>query len=180
MDINRTLAAGSGENIARQGNFVFVKSSTSPVRVIINGDAQLLQAGDCWTYAGIFDGLRIENTGASAIDVTLTVGAGVLTRSEVNGTVSINQGATVATNQATAGAAAAEIAAADSTRRKLTVQNIDSANTARIGGATVTAANGIRLLPGTGFTFDGSSAASVWAIRQDAADVALIVLEEKD
>lgn len=179
-DITRTLAANSGQDVAAAGNYIFLKTASAGVRVVLKEQSVHMAAGDRWDVPDGFKSFRIENETGSAISCEFVVDRGGYFRSTVSGAVAISQGATLAQINATAGAAAASIAAANATRRSITIQNIDAANTARIGNSGVSALTGLRLRPGEAFTANAAAAAQWFAIREGAANAALIVFEERD
>ena len=89
-----------------------------------------------------------------------------------------NKGApSFANNQVTAGAASAQVVAARATRRAVLVRNTDAANSAYVGGGTVTSLNGFPLKAGESITIE--TTAAVNAIRA-TADVVLAYLETYD
>lgn len=90
-DILRQLAGSAGEDVAKHGDFIFLKSATADIDVIINGQRERMSQGDRRDVSGGFENFRIENTSASANSLRLTVGHGAVSRSEVSGTVTVNE-----------------------------------------------------------------------------------------
>lgn len=89
-----------------------------------------------------------------------------------------NKGApNYANNQVTAGAASAQVVAARATRRAVLIRNLDAANSAYVGGGTVTSGNGFLLKAGESISIE--TTAAVNAIRA-TADVLLAYVETFD
>lgn len=82
-----------------------------------------------------------------------------------------------ANNQVTAGAVSAQVVAARATRRAVLIRNTDAANSAYVGGGTVTSANGFLLKASESITIE--TTAAVNAIRA-TADVLLAYVETYD
>lgn len=84
--------------------------------------------------------------------------------------------ATIATGQATAGAASGALVAAAATRRSVLVRNLHATDSCYIGPGTVTSANGMLLKAGESITIN--TVAAINGIRAGSADVIVAYLEE--
>jgi hypothetical protein len=84
----------------------------------------------------------------------------------------------MANNQATAGAASAQLVAARATRRSVTVRNIHATESCYIGYGTVSAANGFLLKAGESISVDCVGAIN--GLRAGSEDVKICYLETYD
>lgn len=122
-----------------------------------------------------FDGFELQSTSSQTVRVGISDREGDYRRAL--SLVQVDQPNTLTTTaDATAGAAAAEIVAANSNRRKLILQNV-SVNDARVGDSNVAAARGILLAAGASITLD--TTAAVYAIRTGGTDATIAILEEE-
>jgi len=91
--------------------------------------------------------------------------------------VTSSMGSALAVSRVSVGTSAAQIAAASTTRQKLTIKNTHATATLYVGaGNTVTTANGFPVGPGEGFTFEGTTA-EVWGISDTAATGVAVLAE---
>ncbi len=163
-DINRTLTANEGQEVAAKGGFIFVASSTGEVEITVDGETEKLKQGDAREYAAGFNGFRLTDASGAANTVRLVVGEGVFRRSEVSGSVSIDPGGVFdsVTDQIIFTSSSTTIAA-NSARKKLLISSLDT-NTVilRVGDSGVGSNNGILLHPGATIELETSAEVRVY------------------
>lgn len=126
-----------------------------------------------------------ELTLLSDVDQTivLTVGYGDISddRLNISGSIDASSNGTTITNTAhTVGTSAAELLAADSTRRSVLIKNMDTTNSIFVGADnTVTTANGFEIEAGQAIAMDKAPQAAIHAIGA-AASIDVRTLQESN
>lgn len=90
-----------------------------------------------------------------------------------------SQGTTLASSAVTVGTTAVSLAAADTTRRAITIVNTSASATLYVGASGITTSTGAPILPSASGTFS-SSAGAAWFGIASAAGTDVRVLEEKN
>jgi hypothetical protein len=172
--LNRKLSAGSGQNVAVRGNYIWLKSSTGPVQIKTNnGDVAILNSGEFVRLQKVFDDFFLQDLSASQNDMTLVVSEGgdagkfgsvsILTPTSLNDYNDVTVVASTATL----------LIAASSSRTEVIISSLDTnINTARIGTASVTGSRGALLPVGASITL--STAAAVYCFANDADTFSII------
>jgi hypothetical protein len=182
-----TLADQTETKIPARGRTIFIQSSTASLFVtarsveISQGDGgiditvAMLQRQKLITPRD-FDQVVVRNESGASVNAVILAGFGDFDAplSEV----SLDGGNTlVTTADATAGAAAASILAANADRKRvhLTAHSANTQNV-RVGDSNITATRGQQLQPGMGMTFN--TTAEIFAIREAAGTVDITIVEE--
>lgn len=188
MDIRPlTLTANTAVQINQPGRvFLLVEAGSaldvtlvkdrSPVREVARGVTQGYKSKPLNPAdpEDSFDAIRFLST------TNQTIRIGVSSRDAdielLLGTVAVEQpNAGTTTADQTVGAVQSTIAAANTSRKNIIVQNTHASNNIRVGIGTVTATRGLQLQPGMSATF--VTTAAIVAIREGAADGTVAVVE---
>lgn len=184
-DYDLTIPANGSDRRDVLGNFIKVKTASVELRVRAEDkDGQsvadlLMSQGAYVNIPAEFHTVRIENPTGSITTATLIIGRGVVDDSQLSGEISIGQGQTLSNSADTVGTTAAEILAANTTRRSVAIQNLDASNEIYIGDSSVTTVNGFKIGPDSGLVIDKAAAASIWAVCASGTP-AIRILEEID
>ena len=185
-DYDFTIAENSEDRRNVLGNFIKVTNASVVLRVRAEdeegkslADLLLSQGGEVKDLPSYFHTVRVENTTGNPTTATLVIGVGSVGDNQLTGEVSIGQGQTLNQNADTVTTTPAEIVAADTTRRSVAIQNLDTSNPVYIGDSGVTTANGFKIAPDSGLVIDKSATASIWAVSA-AGTPELRILEELD
>ena len=184
----RTLADGAETKIAVRGDTIYVQETSANLifstRKNQGGGATgnenatnvSLPLKSTLKTSREFDEITVRNNSGGSVDFTILAGFGEVdeppTAIAVEGSNALET-----TADATAGAVAAVILAANASRKRVHIQAL-STNTqnVRIGDANITAMRGIQLVPGMGFTLD--TTAAIYAVYEAAGTVQLSITEE--
>lgn len=182
---NVVVPAGGSREIGAVGSYVSVLESTLDFNIGIEDDAlQFITQGlTIGTRDGsTFNRVRIENPNPGAITLTLAFGIGEIRDSRLSATAALNltkaSNLTTVADVSCANAAATQVIAVNTTRRRVLVQNLDIAATLRVGDSSVTAARGHRLGPGE--TLELQSTEAVFVRNDSGAAVLVSIVEEAD
>jgi hypothetical protein len=152
--ITLKILPGETAEVAQVGNYVRIRSALVPLRIENPEASEVIEAdqGDDFQFSD-FQRLRISHLDGSEQEVKLIVSRNKKAgSSQVGGTVRLagQQGAFTHNHETVTDAAVSLLAAANSTRRYLLIQNLDPAANMRIrlDGVDPTAITGIRLGPG--------------------------------
>ena len=180
----RVIGAGADDRIPATGQVIFVFSTTGNILVRAhsennNLDEEVLMGNrHKHKTPRPFNDIFIRNPGAAAVTLTIFLGFGDFDAplSEV----AASPGDTLTTvSDATAGAGAAQIIAANTARRRVTVTALaGNSQRVRVGDSNVSATRGQQLAPGMGFTFE--TTAALFLIREAAGTVDVCITEEAE
>lgn len=93
MDHVISVPAGAEFPVKAAGDYIYCKFSTHPVRVMVNQEPVLMEAGDKWRVAGGFTYCTVTNPDPErAALVRLTIGEGDFQRQIVQGEITVNPG----------------------------------------------------------------------------------------
>ena len=153
---NNTIAAGASVTIHARGRFVRGISADSRYSIQIDGGAATpFETGIAFETPAEFQQIRITNTAAASQAIEVAISERAVFDNRLVGNVDISGGIRAAANRessygnATIGAAAAVIVAANASRGEVLVQNVHATNTLYIGtDNAVTVANGLKVGPG--------------------------------
>lgn len=178
-DITRTIPANSGQDVAAAGNYIFMKSASADVRVVLDQQSVHMQAGDRWDVPEGFKGFRIENETGGSITCELIVDRGGYFRSEVTGNMTITKGANITVNNHTVGVASATLLAADTNRRSVMITNTSTTATVYINVGGAATVNDFPIYPRETITLDAAATVAITAIAS-AAGTDVRTLTESD
>lgn len=194
----RTLANGEEYRIPVEGATIYMQSTTAALivtarrtqrdrqgnqsgRELANNvslpDKGILQWNRGDRGGEYFDEVTIRNESGGSVNFVADIGYGDISDppSAVSTQVPNSQSSTA---DATAGAAAAEIVAANANRRRVHIgANGNNTQYVRIGDSNITATRGVQLGPGMAITIEGTQA--IYAIREAAGTVDIWILEEE-
>lgn len=180
-----TIADGQIYEIRRGGDFVRIKTASADIKLRIDNDQELtLSQNDVLRFQNApFKGLEVINNSGGNLSFQIEVGEGGVETNNVSisGALDVSKSATLDTaadQSISSGGSPTSIAAANTARRELIVQNLDPANAVRIGDTNITATRGIKL--DAGATFVLSTTAQVYAYHEAGAAVSLSVNELED
>jgi hypothetical protein len=125
------------------------------------------------------EALRTTSVDAAGSAVSPATAANQTTQNTKLDTISskLTGAANFANGQVTAGAVSGVLVAARATRRVVTIRNQDAANSAYVGGGTVTSGNGFLLKAGESISIETTAALNC---LRATADVSLAYLEIYD
>lgn len=177
------LTAGSEVDIPANGDFIRIMSAVDSVSIkadtgnVLKGMAQ----GLAWKSDKNFKKIWLLSDTTQTIEVMVGFGDIRDDRLTVSTTLdTTSKGATLSNAAHTVGLAAAELLAADITRRSVIINNEDAANAIYIGSdATVTAATGLRVPAGQSLALSYAAGAAIYAIGA-AAGITVKTLAELD
>ena len=176
------LTAGNQVDIPARGVYVRVIAATAAFSISPDTSQELagLEKGMGWTSDRQFNNLKLLSDTTQTVEIMAGSGRIDDDRANIEGNIdATSKGATIATANHALSTSAAEILAADTTRRSVIIQNIDASITAYIGVSGVTTSTGLQLVAGQAITLDKAAAAAIYAIAASGTP-ALRTLSESD
>lgn len=176
------LTAGSLVDIPVSGVYVRVITANADFSIAPDTSQELagLEKGMGWTADKKFNNLKLLSDTTQTVEIMAGSGRIDDDRANIDGNVdATSKGASISNASHSLTTSAAEILAADSTRRSVIIQNTDTSINAFIGASGVTAADGIRLEPGQSVTLDKAAAAAVYAVAASGTP-SIVSLSEMD
>lgn len=178
--ITLKIAPGQSEDIAVVGDYVRVKTASVPVRLrdeIGALDASIEQ-GDALSLKP-FETLRVSHADAAEQTITLFIGLGTRAdSSKVGGSINLAAARAFSQSSVAVGAASVQVAAANSARAMLLIQNTSTGGQdiyLSFSGAATTA--GIKLTPGASVLLDAATPSGAVNAIASAAGGAVAVVE---
>ena len=177
------LIAGENNIIAVSGDYFRVIAGSAEFEIQPDTSQRLagFLSGMAYTAPKAFTTLNIKSDVNQSIDIMAGLGRVDDNRSSISGVVdTAGRGLTISNAGHVVGVAAAQLLAADITRRSVIIANEDASNAIYIGAdATVTAANGLQVAGGQSLVITQSAAAAIFAIGA-AAGLVVKTLSELD
>lgn len=167
---NFVIPANSEIPLAVEASFFRIKEATGAVTIKCGqGNVLEMEKGDKVRLPELVEEIRIINNTASQITGKILVGNGDADSSASNGSVSIEQGATITdtvSTSITGAAAAVELLAANASRKSIRFMNRTTTTKFYIGAAGVDATKGIEIGVGESW-IETEGAAAAWYVYAD-------------
>lgn len=170
-----TIPASGQDSRAVIGDFIRIDSATVTLKVILEDEDGVMVADLLMTQGRSvalpvdFSNVRVSNPSGGATTATLEIGRGNISDNELTGTITASRGATLSNAAHTVGVAAAELLAADSTRRSIVIQNLSASDIYLGNDSGVLTTNGLKVGPTQSLTVDKAPEAAIFAIGSAAA-----------
>jgi hypothetical protein len=166
-----TLEANKEVVIPETGRYIRIISGSASLAITPDTDAQItgFEVGMGWTADKPFKKLRLLSETLQTVQIMIVNGRIDDDRANIDGDIdATSKGATLSNAAHTVGVAAAELLAADNTRRSVVIQNLSAGDIYIGSDNTVTILNGLKIGTMQNITLDKAAPSIIYAIGSGA------------